>query len=129
MLKDEQTKGTDARVAEARAKAARMRAEEALATPPHRAHAAAPARTCRLPPNRPHRLQKLPATGPAERSCSRAAAPAAAPAAGVSAEEAAAIRKQVYDEELAKGSDARVAEARAKAAEMRAKKGTKLPPK
>jgi formate hydrogenlyase subunit 6/NADH:ubiquinone oxidoreductase subunit I len=49
------------------------------------------------------------------------------PSAGVSAEEAAEIRKKVLEEELAKGSDPRVAEGRAKAAELRATKGTKGP--
>ncbi len=46
---------------------------------------------------------------------------------GVSDEDAAVIRKRVYEEEMAKGSDPRVAEGRAKAAEMRARKGTKGP--
>ncbi|MGH2707840.1 MAG: NuoI/complex I 23 kDa subunit family protein [Actinomycetota bacterium] len=46
---------------------------------------------------------------------------------GVSDEDAAVIRKLVYEEEMAKGSDPRVAEGRAKAAEMRARKGTKGP--
>jgi hypothetical protein len=45
----------------------------------------------------------------------------------VSAIDAAEVRRKVYEEEMAKGSDPRVAEARAKAAEMRAKKGTKGP--
>jgi NADH-quinone oxidoreductase subunit I len=49
------------------------------------------------------------------------------PSAGASAEEAAEIRKKVLEEELAKGSDPRVAEGRAKAAEIRALKGTKGP--
>jgi NADH-quinone oxidoreductase chain I len=53
--------------------------------------------------------------------------PAAQESAGVSAEEAAEIRKKVLEEELAKGSDPRVAEGRAKAAELRARKGTKGP--
>jgi formate hydrogenlyase subunit 6/NADH:ubiquinone oxidoreductase subunit I len=55
------------------------------------------------------------------------AQPAPAPSGGASAEEAAAIRTRVYEEEMAKGSDPRVAEGRAKAAEMRARKGTKGP--
>ena len=37
------------------------------------------------------------------------------------------VRQKVFEEEIAKGSDPRVAEARAKAAEMRARKGTKGP--
>lgn len=53
--------------------------------------------------------------------------PAAESGAGVSDEEAAEIRKKVLEEELAKGSDPRVAEGRAKAAELRARKGTKGP--
>lgn len=48
-------------------------------------------------------------------------------ATGVSDVEAAAVRTKVYEEEMAKGSDPRVAEGRAKAAEMRARKGTKGP--
>lgn len=125
VLKDEQTKGTDTRVAEARAKAARMRAEEALATP------AAPAATAPAPAAPPAAAEVAAApAAEAPAPAAPAAAPAAeAPSAGVSAEEAAAIRKKVYEEELAKGTDARVAEARSKAAEMRAKKGTKLPSK
>jgi hypothetical protein len=41
--------------------------------------------------------------------------------------DAAAVRQKVYEEEIAKGSDPRIAEARSKAAEMRARKGTKGP--
>ena len=132
VLHDEQEKGTDARVAEARAKAARMRAEEALATPaPAAASAPAPA----APPAAAEAAAAPAAEAPpapaaeAAPAPEAAAAPAEAPRKGVSAEEAAEIRKKVYEEELAKGTDARVAEARAKAAEMRAKKGTSLPSK
>src|SRR2546430_8263557 len=53
--------------------------------------------------------------------------PAPAGAVGSSDGEAAAIRQRVYEEEMAKGSDPRVAEGRAKAAEMRARKGTRSP--
>jgi ferredoxin len=64
-------------------------------------------------------------------AASSAAVPAAASSAagrnGASAAEAAAIRQEVYEEEMAKGSDPRVAEGRAKAAEMRARKGTRGP--
>jgi hypothetical protein len=45
----------------------------------------------------------------------------------MSDEEAAEIRRKVYEEEMAKGSDPRVAEGRAKSAELRAKKGTYQP--
>jgi Pyruvate/2-oxoacid:ferredoxin oxidoreductase delta subunit len=55
-------------------------------------------------------------------------APAKPPsAAGMSDAEAAEVRQKVYQEEMAKGSDPRIAEARSKAAEMRARKGTKGP--
>jgi NADH-quinone oxidoreductase subunit I len=37
------------------------------------------------------------------------------------------VRQKVYEEEIAKGSDPRIAEARSKAAALRAKKGTKGP--
>jgi len=41
--------------------------------------------------------------------------------------DAGEVRRKVYEEEIAKGSDPRIAEARSKAAEMRARKGTKGP--
>lgn len=66
-----------------------------------------------------------PAASPAVET--EAPAAPAAPRAGVSDEEAAAVRTKVYEEEMAKGSDPRVAEGRAKAAEMRARKGTQGP--
>ncbi|HVE76326.1 MAG TPA: NADH-quinone oxidoreductase subunit I [Actinomycetota bacterium] len=53
--------------------------------------------------------------------------PAPTPGDAKTEEEAAEIRQQVYEAEMAKGSDPRVAEGRAKAAEMRAIKGTKGP--
>lgn len=119
VMADETQKGTDASVAEARAKAAKGRAEEALEM--SKAPAAAPAAAA-------------PAAAPQEAPAAEAPAPAAAPAEApapsgpkASDEEAAQIRAKVQEEELAKGSDPRVAEARAKAAEMRAKKGTSLP--
>jgi hypothetical protein len=56
-----------------------------------------------------------------------APAPAAAPAATHTGEDPAAVRKRVYEEELAKGSDQRVAEARAKSAEIKAKKAAAAP--
>ncbi len=43
---------------------------------------------------------------------------------GMSDADAAEVRRKVYEVEMAKGSDPRIAEARSKAAEMRAKKGT-----
>ncbi|MGQ0679115.1 MAG: cupredoxin domain-containing protein [Actinomycetota bacterium] len=117
VLKEETDKGTDPRVAEARAKAARMRTEEqspaagtaSLAAPAAATQAFAPAE----------------AQAPAAPSAPAAASAASGPK--MSAEEAAAVRKRVFDDEIAKGTDPRVAEGRAKAAEMRAKKGTSGP--
>lgn len=121
VMADETEKGTEPSVAEARAKAAKGRAEEALemskapAEAPTSASAAAPASAGEAPAAEP----PAPAAPPA--------APAAPAGPKVSDEEAAAIRAKVQEEELAKGSDPRVAEGRAKAAEARAKKGTSGP--
>lgn len=54
-------------------------------------------------------------------------APVPTPTAGVSEEEAEEIGRKVYEDEIAKGSDPRVAEARRKAAVLRARKGTAGP--
>jgi formate hydrogenlyase subunit 6/NADH:ubiquinone oxidoreductase subunit I len=62
---------------------------------------------------------------PAAAAPAPAAAPAAPAAPAAGGEDPAAVRKRVYEEELAKGSDPRVAEARSKAAEMRAKKAAR----
>jgi len=86
-----------------------------------------------LPPAAPPSAPVTAAIAPAPEApvpVPEAAAPAPsapAPTGGVSAEEAAAVRVRVYQEEMAKGSDPRVAEGRAKAAELRARKGTKGP--
>ena len=126
VLADELAKGSDPRVAEARAKAAAMRAGSAAAgvggadsSGPTDSSAAEAGPTASAGGD----------SGPAaEPAGTVAESPAAAPAAqGVSAEEAAEVRRKVLEEELAKGSDPRVAEGRAKAAEMRARKGTTGP--
>jgi hypothetical protein len=92
VLSEELAKGSDPRVAQARAKSAEMRAKKAAA-----AASVAP------PPPAP--------------------APAAAPAVPAYTGEAPEVaRERVLSEELAKGSDPRVAQARAKSAEMRARK-------
>jgi NADH-quinone oxidoreductase subunit I len=109
VFEEEIAKGSDPRVAEARAKAAEMRARKATVAdaPPPVAPAPAPApEPAAAPPRSP---------------------PAPGPAAGMSDAEAAEVRQRVYQEEMAKGSDPRIAEARSKAAEMRARKGTKGP--
>src|SRR5919197_1271097 len=94
-------------------------AAAAPAAPAAAAPAAAPAKTAPAAPAPAAAPQAPAAAAPAPAA---PAAPAAAPAAPGAGEDPAAIRKRVYEEELAKGSDPRVAEGRAKAAEMRAKK-------
>ncbi|MCA1839835.1 MAG: hypothetical protein LC723_05835, partial [Actinobacteria bacterium] len=129
VLAEETSKGSDPRVAEARAKAAAMRARSGPD-----AGAAAPAEPARAPAAQ---VQSAPVEvepsaqveGAPSASTEAVEESAAAPSAGVSADEAAEVRKRVLEEELAKGSDPRVAEARAKAAEMRARKGTAGPAK
>jgi NADH-quinone oxidoreductase subunit I len=91
-----------------------------------RAAPVATTRTATPAPARPAADRVIP-TGPEKVTGSVAPAQADTVRAGVSEEDAAVIRKQVYEEEMAKGSDPRVAEARSKAAEMRARKGTKGP--
>jgi formate hydrogenlyase subunit 6/NADH:ubiquinone oxidoreductase subunit I len=110
VYEEEIAKGSDPRIAEARSKAAEMRARKGTNV------ASVPA-----PPE---------AAPPAQAPAPPAAAPAPAPpaaAAGMSDADAAAVRQKVYEEEMAKGSDPRIAEARSKAAALRAKKGTKGP--
>jgi NADH-quinone oxidoreductase subunit I len=86
----------------------------AVAPPPAaEAVAAAPAAAGAAPASEPEAPPKPPAKPPS--------------AAGMSDAEAAEVRQKVYQEEMAKGSDPRIAEARSKAAEMRARKGTKGP--
>jgi NADH-quinone oxidoreductase subunit I len=129
VFEEEIAKGSDPRVAEARAKAAEMRARKATvadAPPPLSPVAAAPVAAAPAPPETP---PAPPGTAPAPEPAATPPKPAAKPppAAGMSDAEAAEVRQKVYQEEMAKGSDPRIAEARAKAAEMRARKGTKGP--
>jgi formate hydrogenlyase subunit 6/NADH:ubiquinone oxidoreductase subunit I len=130
VYEEELAKGSDPRVAEARSKAAEMRAKKA------RAAAAAPTTAAGAPPaaapQAPAAPQPPQPAAPAAPATPAAApppaqappAPKAAPGApaAVAGEDPAAARERVYKEELAKGSDPRVAEARSKAAEMRARK-------
>jgi formate hydrogenlyase subunit 6/NADH:ubiquinone oxidoreductase subunit I len=97
VYEEEIAKGSEPRIAEARSKAAEMRARKATLSETEPAPPATPAPA---PPR---------------------------PAAGMSDADAAAVRRKVYEEEIAKGSDPRIAEARSKAAELRARKGTKGP--
>jgi len=137
VFEEEIAKGSDPRVAEARAKAAEMRARKATVAdaPPPVASAAAPAAAAPAPPEarpappeaRPAPPEARPAPVPEPEPAPATPPAAPRPAAGMSDAEAAEVRQRVYQEEMAKGSDPRVAEARSKAAELRARKGTKGP--
>jgi hypothetical protein len=127
---DEQTKaGSSPQVAEARAKVARVKAEREVT----RAKAAvsqdvAPAPE---PSGAPEATEPRPEQGPVAPTDQErgAEAPSAeAPSAEApSGEDPEAVFERVLEEERAKGSSDAVATARAKAARMRAKKGTKGP--
>ena len=95
-LAEEQSKGTSPQVAQARAKAARMRATKGLTVP-------------------------KPAAAPEATPAPVAAVSTAGPAAG--GEDPDAAYERVLADEQAKGSSPAVAQARAKAARMRASKG------
>jgi formate hydrogenlyase subunit 6/NADH:ubiquinone oxidoreductase subunit I len=128
----EQTKaGSSPQVAEARAKVARVKAERAMT----QARAAAPqdAAPAPEPSGAPEATEPQPEQGPvAPTDQEKTAAPtpsAEAPSAEApsDAEDPEAVFERVLTEERAKGSSDAVATARAKAARMRAKKGTKGP--
>ncbi|HMC05415.1 MAG TPA: 4Fe-4S binding protein [Actinomycetota bacterium] len=141
VFEEEIAKGSDPRVAEARAKAAEMRARKATvadAPPPvvpvadpssgasvAESIAAAPTASGPAPVETEAAPPKAVAPEPAPAPAEPPAAPK--PAAGMSDAEAAEVRRKVYEAEMAKGSDPRIAEARSKAAEIRARKGTKGP--
>jgi hypothetical protein len=141
VFEEEIAKGSDPRVAEARAKAAEMRARKATvadAPPPvmpvadpspgasvAESIAAAPTASGPAPVETEAAPPEAVAPGPAPAPAEPPAAPKLA--AGMSDAEAAEVRRKVYEAEMAKGSDPRIAEARAKAAEIRARKGTKGP--
>jgi len=129
---EELAKGSDPRVAEARSKSAEIKAKKAMAAAATQAPAAKPAPAPAAEPEPAPPTAPAPESGPAAQTAGvgpRPGDPAAtAPAApAASGEDPAAVRKRVYEEELAKGSDPRVAEARAKSAEIRAKRATSAP--
>jgi hypothetical protein len=113
-LAEEQAKGSSPQVAQARAKAARMRYSKGLSKPP-----AAPS-----PPSPP---QPSGGEAPAPAAAASTPAPAAAAASANGGESPDAVFERVLAEEHAKGSSPAVAQARAKAARMRASKGTPAP--
>jgi hypothetical protein len=113
-LAEEQAKGSSPQVAQGRAKAARMRYSKGLSKPP-----AAPS-----PPSPP---QPSGGEAPAPAAAASTPAPAAAAASANGGESPDAVFERVLAEEHAKGSSPAVAQARAKAARMRASKGTPAP--
>jgi menaquinol-cytochrome c reductase cytochrome b/c subunit len=113
-LAEEQAKGSSPQVAQARAKAARMRFSKGLSKPPG-SPSAAPGPTAPSGGEAP---------APAAASTPAPAAAAASPNGGESPD---AVFERVLAEEQAKGSSPAVAQARAKAARMRASKGTPAP--
>ena len=115
-LAEEQAKGSSPQVAQARAKAARMRYSKGLSKP-----AAPPA------PSPPPAPQPSGGQAPAPAAAASTPAPAAAAASGNGGESPDAVFERVLAEEQAKGSSPAVAQARAKAARMRASKGTPAP--
>jgi hypothetical protein len=133
VYEEELAKGSDPRVAEGRAKSAEIRARKGMgaATAPAPAAEAAPAPAAEAPPPEP---APPAAVGlrpgepvPPPRTAAPEPTPAAPAAPAASLEDPAAVRKRVYEEELAKGSDPRVAEGRAKSAEIKARKAGSAP--
>ncbi|MGH2776653.1 MAG: NuoI/complex I 23 kDa subunit family protein [Actinomycetota bacterium] len=124
---DEQSKaGSSPQVAEARAKVARVKAERALT----QARAAAPQEAApeQEPSGAPEAAEPEPEQGPvAPTNEEEAESPAPQAEAPPTGEDPEAAFERVLEEERAKGSSDAVATARAKAARMRAKKGTRGP--
>ena len=102
-LAEEQAKGSSPQVAQARAKAARMRYSKGLSKP-----AAPPA------PSPPPAPQPSGGQAPAPAAAASTPAPAAAAASGNGGESPDAVFERVLAEEQAKGSSPAVAQARAK---------------
>ncbi|HEX9315388.1 MAG TPA: hypothetical protein VGA71_08295 [Actinomycetota bacterium] len=124
-LAEEQAKGSSPQVAQARAKAARMRASKGLSKPP-----AAPPEPSSPPAPQPSGGEApapAAAATPAPAAAASTPAPAAAAASANGGESPDAVFERVLAEEQAKGSSPAVAQARAKAARMRASKGTPAP--
>jgi menaquinol-cytochrome c reductase cytochrome b/c subunit len=135
VLAEEQAKGSSPQVAQARAKAARMRTSKGLSTNPaeaaaaetaaHAAAAETAAHAAAAPPPAPAPVAEV---APAAAVTGEPAAASAAGAASSNGGEAPeAVFERVLAEEQAKGSSPVVAQARAKAARMRASRGATMP--
>lgn len=124
VLAEELAKGSDPRVAQARAKSAEMKAKKAMA-----AAAAAPAAapTVAAPAPAPVSAEPVAAAAPAAaKALSRpeqVAADAPPGGGGFEVDEAAVVRTLVYKESISDGLSEEVATARAVAAEIRARRG------
>jgi menaquinol-cytochrome c reductase cytochrome b/c subunit len=114
ILAEEQAKGSSPQVAQARAKAARMRASKGLPVTAAEAAAAGADTPAAAPP---------PAAEPAAAAPVAPAAGDGTGGAGGNGEDPEAVFQRVLAEEQAKGSSPAVAQARAKAARMRASRG------
>ena len=124
-LAEEQAKGSSPQVAQARAKAARMRYSKGLSKPP--AAASEPSSPPAPQPSGGEAPAPAAAATPAPAAAASTPAPAAAAASANGGESPDAVFERVLAEEQAKGSSPAVAQARAKAARMRASKGTPAP--
>lgn len=124
IYQEELAKGSDARVAEARAKSAEMRAKKAMAAgapaptpaPEPAAVAAAAVATSTAPP-----VEKAEKAGKTTAAALAAQAPPGG--GGMTVEEAVKVREVVYAGAIEEGVGPKVAEARAKAAQIRARRG------
>ncbi|HLI56384.1 MAG TPA: hypothetical protein VKY26_05050 [Actinomycetota bacterium] len=124
ILAEEQAKGSSPQVAQARAKAARMRASKGLPVTAAEAAAATSGGQAAATP-----MAEAPEPAAAAASVTPAAAAGSTAGAGGngSGEDPEAVFSRVLAEEQAKGSSPAVAQARAKAARMRATRGTTGP--
>ena len=120
VYKEELAKGSDPRVAEARAKSAEMRAKKAAAAP-----APAPSDNGAPPPAPAPAPEPVPAAAAAaSKEAPSPLVPGAPPdGGGFSPEQAAVVRTLVYNEAITKGLPVEVAEAQARSAEIRALRG------
>ena len=127
VLDEQRGAGSSPQVAQARAKVARVKAERAIT----QAKAAAPQEAALQeaqapePSGAPEAVEPQPEQGPV--APTETETPESPGAAAPSGEDPEAVFERVLEEERAKGSSEAVATARAKAARMRARKGTKGP--
>jgi hypothetical protein len=138
VVQEQLDRGSSSQVAEARARVAKVKAERGIAGARPTPEQAAPAAPEQASPSAPEAATSAPQAAPAAPTESAAAGedapegnverPDEAPAAtAAAADDPDAVYERVLGEERAKGSSDAVALARAKAARVRATKGTKGP--